>query len=76
MVARWYVVRDSLGIQQFLGNGELGSVYWLGGLANPADRITEVKSDMIPLLRLLVLGAFHLGVLRSLRGVSPNDMAE
>ena len=42
MITEKYFLRHSLGIQQFSGNGELGSVYWLPGLVNPADGMTQV----------------------------------
>ena len=48
MITEKYLVRHFLGIQQFSGNGEPGSVFWLPGLANPADGMTQVKSDMAP----------------------------
>ena len=53
MVAEGYSVRHLPGFQQFLVNGELGNIYSLPGLENPADGVAEVKSDILPLLRLL-----------------------
>ena len=42
----------------------LGNVYWLPGLENPAIGLTETRSDMDPLLRLLESGAYNPGALR------------
>ena len=46
--AEKYSVRRFLGIQQSQGNAELDNAFWLAGLENPADGLTEVESDMAP----------------------------
>ena len=68
-------MRHFLGIQQTLENGDLDNVYWLLGLGNPAGGTTKIKSDMIPLLRLLESGALNPGILRLLKSVSFQEQA-
>ena len=70
-----YLVRHSLGIQQFLGNGHPADVYRLPGLENPADEQTKVKSGIIPLPRLLESEAFRPDMLRPLDSVPSNEQA-
>ena len=53
-------VRHSSGVQQSSGHSESGNAYWLTGTVNPADGLTKVLSEMVPLPRLL-------GVFRPLR---------
>ena len=53
MITEKYVVRHVLSIQQFIGEGELDSAYWLPGTKNPADGLTEIKSEMGPILALV-----------------------
>ena len=67
--AEKFLVRHFLAIQQAVAREELGLVYWLPGLENPADGLTKTKSDAAPLLRLLESGACNPGTLRPLRGV-------
>ena len=64
MVSEKYSMRRCLRFQQSLEDGDLDNVYWLPGLADPADGVAEDMSDMIPLPRLLGPGAFHSGMLR------------
>ena len=45
-IAGKYMARHFLGIQKSRGAGELGIVYRLPGLGNPADWSAKVKSDM------------------------------
>ena len=68
MVAEKCLVRQ-------IGNVDLDNVYWLPALANSAGGMPKVKGDMIPVLRLLGSGAFHLGTPRPLKSVNPNERA-
>ena len=70
MIAEKCLVRRFLSIQQFLGEGDLENANWLPGTENPADSLTKVRSDMVPLLRLLESGAFCPGHLRPLKSVA------
>ena len=70
MIAEKFLVRHFLSIQRALGNGDAEGECWLPGTENPADGLTKVRSDMVPLLRLLESGAFCLGLLRPLKGVA------
>ena len=69
MITEKYLVRHFLGIQQSLGNNELGNIYWLPGAENPTDGMTKMKSEMPPMLNLLEFGEFYPGLLRPLMGV-------
>ena len=53
-----YLARHFLNIQQAFGGGDLENAHWLPGTENPADRLTRVRRDMAPLLRLLGTGSF------------------
>ena len=76
MVAEKYPVRHFLRIQQVLEQGELDNVYWPPGSENPADGLTKVKGEMIPLHRFPESGAVDPGISRPLNGVSSNEEAE
>ena len=65
-----FSVRHFLAIQQALEAQELGNVYWPSELGNPADGLTEIKSDVAPCLRLLESGARDSGILRPLKGAA------
>ena len=58
-----------MAIQQSIELEELNNVYWLPGAENPADGLTKVKSDMVPLLRLMESGTYAPGVLSPLKGL-------
>ena len=64
-----YLVRHFLSIQQFIEDGELGNVYWLPGVENPADGLTTPKNEMGPILSLLETGCFQPGRLRPITGL-------
>ena len=63
-----YGVRRPLGKQQPLVNREMDNVFWLPGTGNLAGGSAKVKSDTIPLSRMLQLGFFCPGALRRLTG--------
>ena len=62
-----YLARRFLPIQQFFGDGELGNAYWLPGAENPADSLTEIKSETGPTLALMETGRFQPIILRPLK---------
>ena len=68
-----FPVRHCLAIQRAAETQELGNVFWLPGLGNPADGLARTKSDMAPLLGLLEFGAYNRGTRRQLLGVAPCD---
>ena len=70
MIAEKYLERHFLSIQQALGEGDLENAYWLPGTENPADSLTKVRGDVVPLLRLLESGAFCLGHFPLLKSVA------
>ena len=69
VVAEKNLVRRFLSIQQAWEEGESENAYQLPGAENPADGLTKVRSDMVPLLKLLDSGRFYPGYLRPLIGV-------
>ena len=56
--AEEHLERHFLGIQQALEERDLENAYWLPGTENPADGLTEVRGDVVPLLELLESGEF------------------
>ena len=69
-IADKYLVRHFSRIQQALETGDLEKAYCLKGTENPADSLTEVRSGMVPLLRLFGSGGFCLGHFRTLKHVA------
>ena len=59
-----------MSIQQALEDKELNTVFWISGKENPADGLTKLHSEILPLLRLLASGAYNPGILRPLEGIS------
>lgn len=48
-------------IQRALEAGDLDNAHWLPGMGNPADGLTDVRSDMAPSSGLLESGRFDPG---------------
>ena len=44
MITEKYLAR-----QQALEEGEMENTYWLPGTENPADGLTKVRGDLVPL---------------------------
>ena len=65
-----FSVRHFLAIQQAIELEKSGNVYWIPCLDNPSNGLTKMKSDPVPLLRLLESGPYNPGTLRPLRGVA------
>ena len=70
IIAEKYLARHFSGIQQALEGGDLENAYWLPGTEGPADGLTKMRSDAVPLLRLLESGEFCPGQLRPLLSVA------
>ena len=70
MIAEKNPVRHFSSTQQALEEGDLENACWLPGTGNPAEGLTEVRSELVPLLRLLESGGFRPGQLRPLKGVA------
>ena len=49
-----FLVRHLMSIQRALVEKELNNVFWIPGKENPADGLTKLRSDILPLTRLLV----------------------
>ena len=63
MITGKNLARRHLRIQPALEQGGLGNVFRRPGAGNPADGLTKVRSDMVPLLRMLEPGRFNPGSL-------------
>ncbi len=59
-----------MSIQQALEEEELNNVFWIPGTENPAAGLTELRSEILPLLRLSGLGTYNPGMLRPLKRIS------
>ena len=70
MIAEGYLVRHFLSIQHGVEAGDLGDEYQPPGTDSPADGLTRVRIDMVPLPRLLESGRFRPGQLRPPKGVA------
>ena len=68
-----YLVHHFSSIQQLIEDGDLNNVYWLPAVANPADGLTKLKSEMGPIPPLLETGRFQPGLLRPLKGLVSSE---
>ena len=73
MITEKFLARHFLSIQQALEQKELDNAYWIPGKENPADGLAKLRSEILPLLRLLESGAYNPGILRPLKGISLNE---
>ena len=62
------------GSQLSPGSNAMESVCWPPGTESCADGLNDVKSDMVPLLRMLRRRAFCPGARRPLRGASSREV--
>ena len=70
MVAEKFLVRHFLSTQQALGEKELDNAHWIPAKENPADDLTKLHSEILPLLRLLESGTYNPGISRPLKGIA------
>ena len=59
MISEKYLARRFFGTQQSLESGDVDIVYSVPGLGNPADGLTKLESDMVPLIPLQGSVAFR-----------------
>ena len=76
MIAEKYSARLSSSIQKALEEGELDNVNWAPGPQDPADDLTKVRCDVVPLLRLLESGHCNPGALRPLNWAAWGERAD
>ena len=57
LITEKYLARHFLAIQQAIGLQELDNVYWIPGKENPAGGLTQLHSEILPLLRLMEAGS-------------------
>ena len=69
-IAEKFLVRRFLAIRQAMELKELGNVYRIPGPGNPADELTQLKSDLAPIMRALESGSYNPCTLRRLCGVA------
>ena len=74
MITGKFLARYSLSIQQALEHKELDNAYWIPGKGNPADGLTKLRSEVLPLLRLLELGPYNPGISRPLKGKTVTEV--
>ena len=67
MITEKFPVRHFLSIQQAPEKKELDNVYRIPGKENPADGLTKLRIEVLPLLRLLESGTYNPGILRPLK---------
>ena len=70
MIAEKFSARRFLAIQQATEIQRLDNAYWIPGRENPADGLTKLRSDLLPLLRLIESGTYNPDYLRLLQGVA------
>ena len=68
LIAEKFLARHFLVIQQAIEMEEWGNVYWIPGLGYPASGLTKLKSDLLPLLRLIGSGSYNPGNSRPFLG--------
>ena len=68
LLAENFLARHFLAIQQAIEIQELDNVYWIPGRENPAAGLTKLRSEMLPLLRLMESGSYYPWYLRLLEG--------
>ena len=69
----FFLVQHFMSIQQALEEKELNNVFWIPGKENPADGLTKLHSEILPLLCLLESGTYNPGILRPLKGIPLNE---
>ncbi len=69
-----FLVRHFLSIQRTLEEKELGNVIWIPGKENPAAGLTKLRSEILPLLRLLESGTYNPGMLRPLKRICGKEI--
>ena len=67
IITEKFLVRHFLSIQQAIEERELDNVFWIPGKENPADGLTKMHSEILPLLRLLESGTYNPGMMRPLK---------
>ena len=68
-----FLIPQSPAVHRSLETERSDNAYWLRGVENPADGVTKVTSDIVPLPRLPESGAYYPGILRPLRGISASE---
>ena len=70
LITEKFLVRHFLAIQQAIEPQELDTVFWAPGKENPADGLTKLHSEILPLLRLMEAGTHNPGCFRPFKGVA------
>ena len=73
MIAEKYLLRHFASTQRGLAESDLDNAFWLPGAERPADGLTEVRSDVVPLLRLHGIRALFTGALATAYGSGWNS---
>ena len=74
MITGKFLAMHFLSIQQALEQKDLDNVYRIPGKENPADGLTKLRCEILPLLRLLESLAYNPGILRPLKGKTATEV--
>ena len=69
LITEKFLVRHFLAIQQATELQELENALGILGKMNPADGLTKLHSEVLPLFRLMEAGTYNPGCFRPLKGV-------
>ena len=70
MITEKFSARHFLATQKAPAIQESGNVFWIPGRESPAAGLTELHSEVLPLLRFMESGTYNPGFLRPLEGVA------
>ena len=70
LITEKFPARHFPAIQQAIEPQELDNVYWIPGKENPAGGLTQLHSEILPVLRLMEAGTCNPGLLRPLKGAA------
>ena len=70
LIAEKFPARRLQAIRQATELKEFDNVHWIPRLGNPADGLPKLKSDVVPLLRLIESGSYNHGTPRPLNGAA------
>ena len=59
LITEKFLVRHFLAVQQAIEIQGLGNVCWIPGRGDPADGLTKLHSEIVPLLRLMESGPLN-----------------
>ena len=70
LITEKFLARHFSAVHQAIEIRELGNVYWIPRWENPADGLTKLRSESLPLLRLMESRTCNPGYLPPLKGAA------